>query len=37
MNKEIRNAGTFRANLVLLCVGCSIVWIIRKYTKKVKD
>ncbi len=33
----MRNAATFRANVILLTVGISMLLVIRKYTKKVKD
>lgn len=34
MNKEMRTAATFRANLVLIAVSLSMLYMIRKYTKK---
>ena len=36
MKKEMRAAANFRANLVLLTVSCSILWVIRRFTKKAK-
>ena len=33
MRKEMRNAAIFRANVVLLLVGVSMVYVIKKYTK----
>jgi len=33
MNKEMRNAATFRASLVLMAVSVSIIIMVKKYTK----
>ena len=33
MKKETRNEAIFRANVVLIVVGVSVVLMIRKYTK----
>ncbi len=36
MSKESKAAANFRANLVILAVSCSILWVIRRFTKKAK-
>ncbi len=36
MNKKNKRAAIFRANMILICVGVSILHVIKKYTKKVK-
>lgn len=33
MSKETRNAAIFRANVVLMVVGISMLIVIKKYTK----
>ena len=36
MNKEIRNAANFRANMILMTVGVATLLVIRRYYKKAK-
>ena len=36
MKKQMRAAANFRASVVVLTVGVSILWVIRRFTKKAK-
>ena len=36
MKKQDKRAAIFRANMILICVGISILHVVKKYTKKAK-